>query len=180
MVDFLQGLLTHWGTPLDIKIYYRSSDGYPDVLDLAESTVATWRKHHTRFLVLCDQDNADCKERKQRIIERIAVARRGAVDVRIVCRQLETWYLGDLAALVAARPKLAAFARSSAVRGQPDLIVAPAKLIEAQLAEGRLRKRALARDVGLHARTHASRSHSFNVFVDKLREILGAGDPDAD
>ena len=142
--------------------------------------MASWRTPHTRFLVLCDQDNADCKERKQRIIERVAVTWRGAVDVRIVCRQLETWYLGDLDALVAARPKLAAFARSSTVRGQPDLIVAPAKLIEAQLAEGRLRKRALARDVGLHARTHANRSHSFNVFVDKLREILGVGDPDAD
>ena len=180
MADFVQGLLGHWETPHDIKIHFQYADGYPDVVSLAESTVATWRKPHTRFLVLCDQDNADCKERKQRIIERIAVARRGAVDVRIVCRQLETWYLGDLAALVAARPKLAAFARSSTVRGQPDLIVAPAKLIEAQLAEGRLRKRALARDVGLHARTHANRSHSFNVFMDKLREILGSSDKDDD
>ena len=180
MVEYLQGLLGQWETPHDIKIHFRDADGYPDVVSLAASTVATWRKPHTRFLVLCDQDNADCKERKQRIIERIAVARRGAVDVRIVCRQLETWYLGDLDALVAARPKLAAFARSSSVRGQPDLIVSPAKLIENELAEGRLRKRALARDVGLHARTHANRSHSFNVFVDKLREILGASDPDPD
>ena len=180
MVDFVEGLLGHWETPYDIKMHFRAADGYPDVVRLAERTVATWRKPHTRFLVMCDQDNADCKERKQRIIERVAATRRGAVDVRIVCRQLETWYLGDLAALVAARPKLAAFARSSTVRGQPDLIVAPAKLIEAQLAEGRLRKRALARDVGLHARTDANRSHSFNVFADKLREILGPRDQDAD
>ena len=53
----------------------------------------------TKFIVLRDQDSADCRLIKQRLIEICREAGRPETLVRIACRELESFYLGDLAAV---------------------------------------------------------------------------------
>ena len=53
----------------------------------------------TKFIVLHDQDSADCRLIKQRLIEICREAGRPETLVRIACRELESFYLGDLAGI---------------------------------------------------------------------------------
>lgn len=62
--------------------------------------IRLWRDPRARFLVIRDNDNGDCRARKQRLMDLIASA--GATrraKVRIVMQELEAWFLGDPAAL---------------------------------------------------------------------------------
>lgn len=59
------------------------------------------------ILVIIDQDQDDCRELKQRILD---MGQRAGLDKRLVVRiavtELEAWFLGDPAALEATFPKL--------------------------------------------------------------------------
>ena len=52
-----------------------------------------------RFVVLRDQDSAPCETVKERLRAMCADAGRRDTLIRIPCRELEAWYLGDLAAV---------------------------------------------------------------------------------
>ena len=55
----------------------------------------------SRFVVLCDQDSADCRTVKKGLVRKCHDAGKDKAFVRIACRELESWYLGDLTAVEA-------------------------------------------------------------------------------
>jgi hypothetical protein len=62
-----------------------------------------WLDPEARFLILRDNDRGDCRLRKSNLLD--IVAKTGRADktlVRIVCQELEAWFLGDPLALEAA------------------------------------------------------------------------------
>lgn len=62
-----------------------------------------WKVPGDRFVVLEDNDGRDCKAVKHRLATIAAEAgRQDACLIRIVCQELEAWYLGDLRALAEA------------------------------------------------------------------------------
>lgn len=58
-----------------------------------------------RIIVTRDQDSSDCRELKQNLIEIIGLNCQCDFLVRIVCRELESWYLGDMQAIKSAYPR---------------------------------------------------------------------------
>jgi hypothetical protein len=59
-----------------------------------------WRKPNTLFLILRDQDSEDCQIVKNRLLEKVKSS--GKIEhslIRIACRELESFYLGDLKAI---------------------------------------------------------------------------------
>lgn len=64
--------------------------------------LSAWRIPGDRFVVVRDNDNANCVELKARLLALCAQGGRPETLVRLVCQELESWYLGDLAALAAA------------------------------------------------------------------------------
>ena len=60
--------------------------------------MAGWNVPDTKFVILHDQDSADCKELKQKLRRIVEQTGKEAV-IRIVCRELESWYFGDLRAV---------------------------------------------------------------------------------
>ena len=52
-----------------------------------------------RFVVLRDQDAADCHVVKQALRQKCREAGRADTVIRIACRELESWYLADLPAV---------------------------------------------------------------------------------
>ena len=52
-----------------------------------------------RFIILRDQDEDDCKKVKRKLQSLCHEAGRPGALVRIACRELEAFYLGDLAAV---------------------------------------------------------------------------------
>lgn len=64
--------------------------------------LAAWRIPGDRFVIVRDNDNANCIDLKGRLRALCAEAGRPETLIRLVCQELESWYLGDLAALAAA------------------------------------------------------------------------------
>ncbi len=70
--------------------------------DLDRSLVRRMRGYlnpDARFVILRDQDLGDCKKIKQGLMAKCVEAGRPEAVVRIICRELESWYLADLAAV---------------------------------------------------------------------------------
>ena len=60
--------------------------------------LAGWIDPDVKFIVVMDQDDADCKKVKSEL-EEICAPYRHEVLIRIACHELESWYFGDLNAV---------------------------------------------------------------------------------
>lgn len=130
-----------------------------------------WQEPGVRFLILRDNDQGDCRKLKAKLM---ALAESGRTDanvlVRIVCQELESWFLGDLDAVKSAYPKAQIQCNYVSQKFRnPDL---PGNAAEelAKLTKTRV-KVARAVKIGGEMRLDHNRSRSFNVFLDGLRRM---------
>ena len=168
---FLEPFLRQWSLPPSLIVKFVVANGHSDLTTRLYTLSRSWRTPNTRFVVLCDQDSADCVARKQELVAQIPQSRRRDVVVRIVCTELEGWYLTDTAALEKALPGFARrVGRRPELRGPPDGIDRPADRIASQMS---FRKRDLAREMGARMSRNQSSSPSLNLFTGTLDQILG-------
>jgi len=125
-----------------------------------------------RFVIVRDNDGAQCKRLKARLRALCKKGGRPDALIRIVCQELEAWYLGALSAVAEeyGRPDLKALDQKRAFR-DPDKLGSPSqKLVE--LVPG-FRKIDGARRMGqaLPVRRDGSRSRSFQVFVEGVQRL---------
>lgn len=147
---------------------YQIANGYPEILRLVDA-VTRWRDPNMRFLILCDQDSANCHERKRRLSERVIGRHRGQTLIRIVCPELESWYIGDPGAVQRLFPHVRVDRHPAIFRPPPDQLAEPAKWLMRQTGE---RKRGLAEMFGNTISTTQNRSHSFQTFLQGLQQLL--------
>ena len=166
---FLNELLARLEFPDHVPVHVRVAEGHVSILDEIRKTTRSWRVPHTQFVVWCDQDSADCKLRKQELRSFVPASRLGEVTIRIVCTELEGWYLADIKALRAALPEIGDRPLPADLLGPPDSIHRPARRL-ADFAS--FRKRDLAREMGQRISLEPNTSHSFNLFLQTLRQIL--------
>ncbi len=126
----------------------------------------------TRFVILRDQDHANCLQLKDRIRDGCRHAGREDTLVRIACRELEAWYLGDLPALEEAfgMSGLTGLERKARFR-DPDAVQNPAVAI-AGLVPG-FQKVSGARRMGRVMCPEENRSHSFRTLIRGLDAVSG-------
>ena len=62
---------------------------------------ANWQEPGVRFVIMRDDDNADCRDLKARRANLCVQGGRSDAWVRIVCQELEVWHLGEPDALAA-------------------------------------------------------------------------------
>lgn len=124
------------------------------------------------FVVLRDQDSADCVAVKQDLVQRCQRASRPHALVRLACHELESWYLADLAAVGRAfdLPELVAQQRKRKYR-QPDALANAAQEL-AKLTRHRYQKVGGSRAIGPHLDLENQRSRSFAVFIAGLRRLV--------
>ena len=166
---FLDELLARLEAPAHVPVHIRVAEGHVDIRREIRKTTRLWRVPHTQFVVWCDQDSDDCKLRKQELLSYVPESRLGEVTVRIVCTELEGWYLADKNALRAALPDIGDHPWPPDLLGPPDSIHRPASRL-ADFAS--FRKRDLAREMGRRISLEPNTSHSFNLFIRTLRQIL--------
>lgn len=130
-----------------------------------------WREPGVCFVVLRDQDSGDCRTVKERLAAICRQAGRENVLVRVACRELESWYLGDLSAVGTALG-IRGLARLQAKRRfrDPDRIHAPSRELSA-LTEGLYQKVSGSRAIGPHLDLDNGRSNSFRVFIEGIRRL---------
>ena len=168
MRDLLNGLLPRLYP--DLTFLCLAHEGKSDLEKSIPRKLRAWREPGVRFVVLRDNDGADCIHLKQRLMQSCRAAGRPDTVVRIACQELEAWYLGEPDALADAFEieKLREIGRKARFR-DPDLVQQPSKALR-RLVPG-FRKVNGARTMASYLSRERNRSGSFQVLLSGLDKL---------
>ncbi len=172
MKEALKGLLPRL-LPDNIECRYIPHEGKRDLEKSIPRKLRAWREPGVRFVVVRDQDNGPCKNVKRRLLELCERGDRSDTLIRIACRELESWFLGDLAAVEAGMGvgNLAKMQNKRKFR-DPDRLGSPSAELK-RLAPA-YQKISGARSIGTHLDPDRNRSHSYRVFIEGLRSLVAS------
>lgn len=173
MAALLEGLLPRVFPGLVVKQHFLCvpHEGKTDLEKSLRIKLRAWHEPGVRFVVLRDNDSGDCRRLKSRLSALCAEADRADTLVRIVCQELEAWYIGDLQALANAfdHPEVQAPAYVKKF-ANPDAIPKPSQEVQRLVPE--FQKVSGAREMSQNLRPEHNRSASFNIFIAGLKPII--------
>jgi hypothetical protein len=160
------------GYELDVNCFLRPHRGKTDLQKSLSKKMKVFSQFYepVKIVILHDQNSSHCIELKNRL--RLLCEQSGtcAFLIRIVCRELESWYLGDMDAIEKAYPSFKAgrYKRKSKFRN-PDNLSASDELakILPEFQKGLSSKR-----IAPFLSVERNSSRSFNNFVIGLRKFL--------
>lgn len=180
MEVFLKGLLPRI-LPENYKLgqncFVYPHEGKSDLQKRLPRRVRAYRSYpdNVKLIVVHDQDSADCKTLKQQLVnliknEDITIK----FLVRIACRELENWYLGDLKAVEMVYPesKASNFVRKAKFRNVDKIQGSR----EMEMLSKAFSKTSCARSLAPIIDIEANTSISFNQFINGLQNFLDNGD----
>lgn len=131
----------------------------------------TWREPDARFVIVRDNDNGNCLALKKRLHQLCQRGGRNDTLIRIVCQELEAWYLGEPNAMSDAfgDESLRHIGNRAKYRKNPETLKKPSEDIKS-LAPG-IGKVDAARRMAEHLTREGNRSHSFGVFLDGVAAL---------
>lgn len=177
----------------DVPFTVREFQGKLDLVGKVESRFRGYQSWLAQsggaVVVLVDRDEDECLELKRKVIDKatatqmmlastIKPAAPGSVLVRVVVEELEAWFFGDVAAIVAAYPGVPTSLAERAGFRDPDAIAGGTwealerVLQDAGHHKGGLAKVRAAREIAAHMDVNHNRSRSFQVFRDGIRHLV--------
>lgn len=168
----LQSLLPRILNP-NIQTRFIAFEGKQDLERQMTKRLRGYINPQARFLVLRDQDSApNCLALKSKLTEYCQQAGKAENTlVRIACKELETFYLADLAAVEQAlNLNGLAQRQGSAKFRNPDRLGSPSKELET-LTHGNYQKVSGSRKIGTYLSTANERSSSFKNLVNGIRKL---------
>lgn len=131
----------------------------------------------SRILITRDQDNADCKDIKSRINEIAFEFCHCPYLIRIVCHELESWFLGDLNAIKSVFPRFNPESyRNKAELRIIDKVVSPQeyllKIIPEYSGRAYLPKLETAEKISPYLDLANNNSASFNHSISGIRKLV--------
>jgi hypothetical protein len=176
MEDFLRGLLPRIlpnGYSLDVNCFIRPHQGKSD---LARAIPNKFRAYlhfplPVKVLIIHDQDANDCLKLKQGLKDAIGNTNVPFI-IRIACKELENWYIGDLQAIESIYPRSRATQHQEKAKYRnPDNVFGSYEL---QTMIKSFRKTEAARAIGRIINIEANRSRSFQHLVSAVRELTAS------
>lgn len=146
-------------------------EGKSDLERSLPRKLRNWQIPDDRFVVVRDNDaHPDCHVHKRRLSESCASHGRPDTLVRLICQELESWYVGDLAALALAyeMPSLDS-TRSRRKYAMPDAIAKPSAELKREIRT--FQKGDAARRMAALLNPAVNRSPSFAVFLTGVRRL---------
>ncbi|WP_022849836.1 DUF4276 family protein [Limisalsivibrio acetivorans] len=141
-----------------------------------EGKLKNWKKPDTLFLLFRDKDHDDCVELKSKYLQYLEKYNLDSCSiVRIACRELESFYLGDLEAVekglsINGLSKLQA---KSSYRN-PDIIEKPSVILK-RITNQSYQKIQGSREISRFLKLDGSnRSKSFNVLIEGLDRLINS------
>ncbi len=146
-------------------------EGKQDLEKSVPRKIRAWREPGVRFVVLRDNDSADCRAVKNRLATLCRTAGRDDSLVRIVCQELEAWYFGDPEALAEAyaKDRLAEIGSKTAYRN-PDAIIRPSEQIIKLIPE--FQKVSGARFMSKLLSRERNKSRSFHALLEGIDHLF--------
>lgn len=173
MEVFLQGLLPRVLPPaysVNSNCFIRPHQGKQDLIRSLSKKVKVFPHYGIplKVLVIHDQDSNDCKTLKEQIVNLFNNTPTNFL-VRIACRELENWYLGDLVSLGLLDPQF-----------DPDKYISKSKFRDPDRLNGYDELQQLisfpgkihaARIMGQNIDIHNNRSASFNQLLNGIQRL---------
>jgi hypothetical protein len=146
--------------------------GKQDLEKQLEKKLRGWQVPDSIFVVLRDQDLGDCRTIKANLKEICLRARSDEVLVRVACRELESFYLGDLKAVEIGLglPGLSSRQGSRKFR-TPDKLAGPSREL-CRLTGDIYQKIAGSRAIAPHLDVNKNCSQSFNALVSGIKRLV--------
>lgn len=174
MENFLRVILPRIlpeGYLLDTNCFIRPHEGKSHLKKSIPKKIKAYPRfgYPVKVIIIHDQDSNDCKLLKQ---ELVALTQPTSVPVlvRIACKELENWFLGDLDAVEKVFPK----SKSSTLKGRsrytnPDIVFGADEL---KNLCGEFSKTFISKEIPKYMDIDMNRSKSFNCFLSGLRNFL--------
>lgn len=161
----LQGLIPRLLGPRKLAIKYVVFQGKRDLEKKSLDRMKGWLEPDSAFVVLVDQDAEDCRELKARLCSKYEAINSSNLLIRIACRELESWYFGDLSAVEKALGKksLISYSNKSKYR-EPDNIQNPLEELR-KITGGVYQKTSGSREIAPHLAVEKNNSPSFRAFI---------------
>lgn len=106
-------------------------EGKQDLEQSIPRKLKAWREPGARFIIVRDADAEDCEELKRRWAQLCEESGRPEALVRLACRELEAWYLGDPETLALAYEDAGLRSLGSRERFRnPDQVVRPSMALQ--------------------------------------------------
>lgn len=160
--------------PDNVSVRYVVFDGKSDLEKQLGKRLRGWIHPNTAFFVLRDQDAADCHAVKQNLVQICREAGKPCAVVRVACRELESWYFGELSAVEKALgiSNLSIRSRKAKYR-TPDAIPTPSVELT-KITDGRYQKVSSSREIGKHLSPEPSdnSSVSYGHFITGISKAL--------
>ena len=175
MAEFLRIILPDYLPEewvIDKNIFIRKHQGKSDLKKSIPVKLKAFSHWHEPigFIIMQDQDSNDCRLLKQEIKDLCEQYTNIPILIRIVCRELESWYLGDMNAIQKAYPSFKAKTyQSKAKFRNPDLCNAKDELKKILPS---YQETSAARNIAPHISIKTNRSESFHQFVNGLELFI--------
>lgn len=171
--EMLKGLLPKV-LPSEVAVQYVVFQGKHDLNKSLVRKLQAWQRPDTAFFILQDQDAADCGALKQELMAKCEAAGKSSAVVRIACRELESWYFGDLRAVEEGLDLENLRRRANQAKYRvPDSIHSPSRELR-MITGGAYQKVGGSRAIGPRMSINENASHSFGVFMAAIRRFADA------
>ena len=168
----LQGFLPKI-LPKDVYPEFVVFEGKTDLEKRLGRKLKIWSGSDTRFVVMRDQDNGDCLTIKNNLVQKCIDSGKPETLVRIACRELESFYLGDLEAVAQTiGPKNLVQYQKKAKYRNPDQLTKPSNELK-KLAHT-YQKISGSRSIGRKLDPKNNRSKSFINLVQGVQKLTGS------
>jgi hypothetical protein len=168
--DFLSRVLLGI-VPDHVHVHYMVFEGKQDLEKRLTARMKGWIRPNTKFIVMRDEDSGDGKVIKARLRKLCETAGKKDAIIRIACRELEAFFVGDWAAVALGfnNPALAKNARLAKYRN-PDLLGSPSMEIARVIKH--YQKREGARRISPHLSVERNKSNSFQVLISSVATLF--------
>lgn len=164
------------GWVIDQNYFIRKHQGKSDLQKSIPSKVRVYSNWHEpiAIIILHDQDSTDCVNLKDKI-RGLCNTTSCRILIRIVCRELESWYLGDMDAIERAYPKFKADAHKNKSKFRvPDTLNAKYEL---KLILPEYREISSSHSISSQLRFEDNKSESFHQFISGAKKIFESMTP---
>ncbi len=169
--ELLAGVLPRM-LPESIQIRYIVFQGKQDLEKNLKLKLRGWRVPNCSFIIMRDQDSGDCKIIKSKLIKLCEEAGKEGAIVRIACHELESFYLGDLAAVEKGLGLKGLEKQQQKKKFRdPDSIVSPSDEL-LRLTRNMYDKVSGSRAIAPHLELRSNCSKSFKVLLSGINSLI--------
>jgi hypothetical protein len=169
--EMLKGLLPKI-TPehVQVQVNFIIFQGKTDLEKRLERKIRHYQNPDACFIVMRDQDSGNCENIKHDLVEKCKRTQKRFL-VRIVCHELENWYIADLLAVERAFCLQGISRRQNAAKYRdPDRLTNAKQELRKLVPQ--YQPISGSREIGKHLDPENTRSKSFSVFVESYKKIV--------